>query len=288
MIDRLVIVLGKRLVGNQLTPEGEARIGAAFEALSHCDVDRTVLAICGGYSDSQTQSESAAMKMRFESLCLETGWDFPPAQVVIEQRSTNTIENMTCMAQTLLSSGVVNASQTIAVTLVSTDYHLKRILMVEKQMPEQGLLRLLIKRCAQHGLHLDISPSQAQHVSAPYPYAGERGQLFALVDQLTLYRVFLEGYQNRCFRDNVTNRHQAVFYQTRDTLQSVSDRLNDAQAPALVSVAGLLGEMMMLTKPPLRPESVSDALMVFDHNLTLLNRWCDPEQGHVGRWWGAR
>ncbi len=59
----------------------------------------------------------------------------------------------------LIDKGIFTAGADIDVIFASNDYHLKRIFEIQSLMDEQGLLRVLKQRCAEHGLNLHIDSS---------------------------------------------------------------------------------------------------------------------------------
>jgi len=70
------------------------------------------------------------------------------------------------VSRLLIQRGQCSEGSVLKVTFVSNDYHLKRIFEIQQLMDEQGLLRVLRERCAQHGVHLDIRHDLEAHVSA--------------------------------------------------------------------------------------------------------------------------
>ncbi|WP_254918555.1 hypothetical protein [Vibrio sp. V12_P9A6T4] len=56
--EHLYIVLGKRLVDQQLTLEGRSRVDGLVKALQRHDIDHSVIALCGGLTLGQQISEA--------------------------------------------------------------------------------------------------------------------------------------------------------------------------------------------------------------------------------------
>ncbi|MDV6252236.1 YdcF family protein [Vibrio sp. EA2] len=196
-LDNVVIVLGKRLVKNKLSPEGISRVQALVSSLGSLSIENTAILFCGGKTHGQNIAEADAMFRYFQILNKGLSRPFPESQILIENRSLNTFQNMKNAAEELCHSGLFQAAgyyqSPIKVTLVSNDYHLERIIEIQTLMDEQGLLRVLKTRCALMGLELSIALDIDRHISVPYPHHGTSAEAFLLLDELTTYRVYLEG-----------------------------------------------------------------------------------------------
>lgn len=196
-LDNVVIVLGKRLVKNKLSPEGVSRVQALVSCLDSWSMENTAILFCGGKTQGEEIAEADAMFSYFQTFNRGLSLPFPKSQILIENRSINTIQNMNNAADELCNSGLFQATRhgqsPIKVTLVSNDYHLERIIEIQTLMDEQGLLNVLKSRCASMGLELSIALEVDKHISVPYPHYGTSAQAFLLLDELTTYRVYLEG-----------------------------------------------------------------------------------------------
>ena len=192
-VKQVVLVLGKRLADNKLTEEGRSRVDALVKMLCLFDLSETAIIFCGGVASRQTASEAQAMAARFNTQYPLLVQSIPAGHLMLEGRSRNTVENIENAAYELIASGLCSPDQVIQFTLVSNDYHLERIIDIQILMPEQGLLTVLQQRCQQAGLQMVISLDGAQHCSVTYPHRGEQAEAFLLVDELTTYRVYLEG-----------------------------------------------------------------------------------------------
>ncbi len=117
----LILALGKRLVNNQLTLEGKSRVSALVEWLTAKQFSNPVIGFCGGYTDGQSVSEASAMADAFIQQCLKRGLNPSEMTLVLEQESTNTIENIECMAQTLIEKGIFTTGSDIDVIFASND-----------------------------------------------------------------------------------------------------------------------------------------------------------------------
>lgn len=284
-IKNLVVVLGKRLNKNELTAEGQGRVEAAIDYLDSRSNDEVAIAFCGGVTPGQTLSEAEVMYEYF--LQLESQLELPLSIQVrlLEKKSTNTIENIQNLALELIESGLFENGQQLNVIFVSNDYHLQRIFEIQSLMDAQGLLKVLEERCGQLGVSLNIERDIDQHVVVPYPHRTVQGQLFLLTDSLTTYRVYLEG--------TVAGRFVGQEQQTRKVpaqlgLEAIDKAIQlseSGQFSLLDSLLPLLLNCIEQTPVGTDKEKVREYLALLDTNLTLLNRYLDPEQDLDTRWW---
>ncbi|CAH1567967.1 conserved hypothetical protein [Vibrio jasicida] len=273
-LNKVVIILGKRLVHDQLSAEGRSRVEALLNVLNEFCFETTALVFCGGVTQGQTVSEADAMYRYFYQLAKAREIDFPEQQVIIENRSLNTVQNMQNAAAELLRSGLCEAGQTIDVTLLSNDYHLERIIEIQTLMDEQGLLRVLKSRCAEMGVKLNISLDLSHHVSVPYPNTGVLAEAFLLFDELTTYRVYLEGVKRGAFERDLAE----VRAKPLDIVLSAIEKLQALDLEP--EVRGQIAEMKKAIEMTAFDDSVvaaEQALAVFHPILTTLNLQLDPE-----------
>ncbi|HHI5411249.1 TPA: YdcF family protein [Vibrio metoecus] len=279
----IFIVLGKRLNSDQLTLEGKSRVEGLISALQ-CHENQTALVVfCGGVTQRQSASEAQRMYEYFQTRCQQLALSLPHIQVLLEQQSTSTVENIEHVAQVLLTSGHLRVGDTLTLTLVSNDYHLKRIFEIQQLMDEQGLLRTLDERCQQAGVRLNISRDLNAHISVPYPHRSQQGVRFLWVDELTTYRVFLEGVTVNAFQRPLEEVRQAP-YQIAQTALAQLRRHCENEFIMLAQLA-LIATVVESEADLTTAASVGDLLAVLDTELTLLNRLCDPELDRTGRWW---
>ena len=284
-IKNLVVVLGKRLNKNELTAEGQGRVEAAIDYLVSRSNDEVAVAFCGGVTPGQTLSEAEVMYEYF--LQLESQLESPLSiqARLLEKKSTNTIENIHNLALELIESGLFENGQQLNVIFVSNDYHLQRIFEIQSLMDAQGLLKVLEERCGQLGVSLNIERDIEQHVVVPFPHRSVQGQLFLLTDSLTTYRVYLEG--------TVAGRFVGQEQQTRkipaqlglDAIDKATQLSESGQFSLLNSLLPLLLNCIEETPVGTDKEKVREYLALLDTNLTLLNRYLDPEQDLDTRWW---
>ncbi|KQB06489.1 hypothetical protein CGT94_14840 [Vibrio metoecus] len=279
----IFIVLGKRLNSDQLTLEGKSRVEGLISALQ-CHENQTALVVfCGGVTQRQSASEAQRMYEYFQTRCQHLALSLPHVQVLLEQQSTSTVENIEHVAQVLLTSGHLRVGDTLTLTLVSNDYHLKRIFEIQQLMDEQGLLRTLDERCQQAGVRLNISRDLNAHISVPYPHRSQQGVRFLWVDELTTYRVFLEGVTVNAFQRPLEEVRQAPYQIAQTALAQL--RRHCENEPIMLAQLALVATVVESEADLTTTASVGDLLAVLDTELTLLNRLCDPELDRTGRWW---
>ncbi|PFG57704.1 DUF218 domain-containing protein [Vibrio sp. ES.051] len=275
-LDNVVIILGKRLVNSRLTAEGISRVAALSDSLSSLPIDNTLLIFCGGRVSDQTVSEADAMYAYFKRLNASSLVSFPQHQVLIENRSLNTFQNMRNAAQVLCDSGLVPlpSQHLINVTLLSNDYHLERIIEIQTLMDEQGLLRVLKTNCASKGVQLNIPLDISQHISVPYPHKGILAEAFLHLDELTTYRVYLEGVKKGSFQRDLSVVRAQPLSIARKAIEQLQVLPLDQDTLQLVEVIKKAVEMTALNESF---DATEQALSVLHPTLTRLNRRLDPE-----------
>ncbi|MEZ8824483.1 YdcF family protein [Vibrio amylolyticus] len=284
IIDRVVILLGKRLQNNALTLEGKSRVDALLDFLPKQNVSNTALLFCGGLTKGQNISESQSMYDYF--LLNEKSTDFPESHILLEQNSTSTVENIQHGSAALLESGLLSERGPLEVVFVSNDYHLDRIFEIQTLMDEQGLLGVLRARCLEQGVNLKISYQLSDHVCVDYPHSGFQSELFLKVEALTTYRVYLEGVVAGVFKRELSSVREAPLRIAMQALTGIEDLLKQSSDyELLVGLMDVLEKSITETVPDLPIKKVREYLAVLDTNLTLLNRYLDPESQLETRWW---
>ncbi|EJG0969352.1 YdcF family protein [Vibrio parahaemolyticus] len=275
-LGNVVIVLGKRLVNNQLSAEGISRVEALAAKIREMPMENTALVFCGGKTQGQSISEADAMYAYFQTLNTSLAKPFPTSQVLLENRSLNTFENMRNAAKVLCESGLfpLPSQAAVEVILLSNAYHLERILEIQTLMDEQGLLRVLKSQCASVGLDLHISLDIQKHISVLYPHQGPLAEAFLLLDELTTYRVYLEGVKSGAFQRDLTSVRAQPLLRAKQAINQLR------ALPLEMDVLQQIAEMKKAIEMTAFDESVATAeraLEVFHPILTALNRRLDPE-----------
>jgi hypothetical protein len=289
-INHLLIVLGKRLNENKLTDEGISRVDALVKYLVEPLVEesnqQTAVAFCGGITKGQTLSEADAMHQYFRKLENQRAHPFPLGAILLEQHSTNTVENIQNLASEMVASGLFTRGQSVQVTFVSNDYHLQRIFEIQSLMDEQGLLKVLIEKCSALGVELQVDRRLEAHVAVPYPHQSAQGQLFLLMDVLTTYRVYLEGVCAGVFKRDLKLVRREPERLSLEALIAVKALVEGAPHFDIVySLLPVLERCIQQTSVGTNIKKVREYLALLDTNLTLLNRYLDPESDHAHRWW---
>nr|ELA9413202.1 YdcF family protein [Vibrio parahaemolyticus] len=275
-LGNVVIVLGKRLVNNQLSAEGISRVEALAANIREMPMENTALVFCGGKTQGQSISEADAMYAYFQTLNTSLAKPFPTSQILLENRSLNTFENMRNAAKVLCESGLfpLPSQAAVEVILLSNAYHLERILEIQTLMDEQGLLRVLKSQCASVGLDLHISLDIQKHISVLYPHQGPQAEAFLLLDELTTYRVYLEGVKSGAFQRDLTSVRAQPLLRAKQAINQLR------ALPLEMDVLQQISEMKKAIEMTAFDESVATAeraLEVFHPILTALNRRLDPE-----------
>ncbi|UPR36855.1 YdcF family protein [Vibrio cyclitrophicus] len=289
-INHLLIVLGKRLNENKLTDEGISRVDALVRYLAEPLVEesnqQTAVAFCGGVTKGQTLSEADAMHQYFRMLEKQREHPFSLGAILLEQHSTNTVENIQNLASEMIKSGLFTRGQSVQVTFVSNDYHLQRIFEIQSLMDEQGLLKVLIEKCSALGVELQIDRRLDAHVAVPYPHQSPQGQLFLLMDVLTTYRVYLEGVVAGSFERGLESVRQEPERLSIEALVKARGWIESSHRFDIVNtLIPVLERCILQTPVGTDIKKVREYLALIDTNLTLLSRYLDPESDHTHRWW---
>ncbi|AMG02605.1 YdcF family protein [Vibrio mimicus] len=277
------VVLGKRLNSDALTVEGKSRVDGLLSALQCHENSSALIVFCGGVTAGQTVSEAQRMHEYFQQQVQQKGLVLQHVDVLLELQSTSTVENIEHLAHVLLASQRLHAGETLSLTLVSSDYHLKRIFEIQDLMDEQGLLHTLDERCLQAGVKLDIPRDLNAHVCVPYPYSCEQGMRFLWVDELTTYRVFLEGVVAGTFQRPLPDVYYQPYHIAKTALTQLRQLMH--QDSVMLSMLALIEAIVESSAYLKDEEKVREELAILDTQLTLLNRLCDPELERTGRWW---
>lgn len=275
-IFKVVIVLGKRLVNDQLTAEGISRVEALLDLMPTLTDQNCALVFCGGVLEGQSVSEAKAMHDYFKQLYLSNS--SINDRTVLEDRSLNTVENISNAADKLIESQLCQIGQEVEFLFVSNDYHLERVFEIQHLLDEQGLLRVLKSKCQKSGLRVNLDYDLNQHCVVPYPHSGEQAEGFLAVDALTTYRVYLEGVNREAFQRDLELVRREPFNIAMAALSCLK-RLDISQAVQcrLARVESIIRQ----TTPGLTIEELTPLLVELDTHLKSLNRYFDPEQTSV-------
>ncbi|GAL18162.1 hypothetical protein JCM19235_6715 [Vibrio maritimus] len=284
--EHLIVVLGKRLNNDALTPEGESRVQALVDRAMTQDLSNTIVAFCGGVTNGQSLSEAEAMHRRFLELVPLVKQESIGA-LIIEDESTNTVENIRNLAEKLIDSGLASNNKPLTVTLLSSDYHLKRVFTIQKLLDEQGLLKHLKHCCGEVGLTINLSYETQEHILVPYPHNCLSGQLFVLIDQLTIYRVFLEGQMNNVFTkpiEELISKPYEIAVTALDGINGILD-INNKECLLLMEQMPIIRALVDNSANTQSATCVYEYLPLLDTLLTFFNRYVDPEQDQSVKWW---
>lgn len=199
-VSEVFLVLGKRLVDGQLTLEGRSRVVKLAEMLAETNVSRLAIVFCGGKQGEIALSEGDAMRNFFYQHFPDLAQKISHERVLVEDQSTTTVENLLNALNKLMDSQLCLPGDRLQIRLVSNDYHIERVVEIEKILPEQGLIGQCVRAGEKAGLTLTIPLDVNQHLIAAYPYDTEASKAFLLLDQLTSYRVYLEGVVNHVYQ----------------------------------------------------------------------------------------
>ncbi|OIN23885.1 YdcF family protein [Vibrio barjaei] len=282
--DQLIVVLGKRLNKNALTLEGVSRVEEILRHVSSNDCSSSIIAFCGGVTNGQSVSEARLMFEAFET-GLSPMDNSNVGAVLLEEESTSTVENIIHLSEVLLESELLQNGAKIEVKFVSNDYHLERMLTIQSLLDEQGLLRYLKSECQRAGLNLNISPDIQSHFSVPYPHSCVNGQLFTLLDELTTYRVYLEGVRDNVFRRPLSEVIVKPLSIAHCALAQLEVLVSPTTHAVLYDQLPALKSAVERTSSTENISEIENDLSLFDTLLNYLNRYLDPERDESIKWW---
>ncbi|MGR5295530.1 YdcF family protein [Vibrio mediterranei] len=282
--DQLIVVLGKRLNKNALTLEGMSRVEEILRHVSSNDCSSSIIAFCGGVTNGQSVSEARLMFEAFET-GLSPMDNSNVGAVLLEEESTSTVENIIHLSEVLLESELLQNGAKIEVKFVSNDYHLERMLTIQSLLDEQGLLRYLKSECQRAGLNLNISPDIQSHFSVPYPHSCVNGQLFTLLDELTTYRVYLEGARDNVFRRPLSEVIVKPLSIAHCALAQLEVLVSPTTHAVLYDQLPALKSAVERTSSTENISEIENDLSLFDTLLNYLNRYLDPERDESIKWW---
>ncbi|MBA5760771.1 YdcF family protein [Vibrio sp. 404] len=273
-VTEVVVVLGKRLVDNQLTAEGRSRIETLARLLPELNCDALAVIFCGGRTPDQEVSEAQAMLSYLTTHFPKSAQCIKPGRILLEDRSTTTIENIANASAELIESRLCVVGSPVTVRLLSNDYHIERIIEIERLMPEQGLLNYLKLEAHKVGLELVVSLDEAQHIVATYPNQTSLGKAFLLVDQLTTYRVYLEGRVAGVFQRSLMEVREQPYQVAVIALEQLLNLPVMRQHTATLLRLREIIEQSTLSLDSLQLEQL---LVEYNQRLLALNRSTDPE-----------
>lgn len=184
----VVIVLGKKLIRDQITVELATRVHELVKQLKAKKLKPDLVCFTGGKQPGGLVSEAVAGYTYFRQLCERDGVETTSFEFYLDEHAKNSIENIRNVLAEVKRRLGGTAGQ-CRFTLVSSDYHLRRLDEVHYLTSQQSLLSEL----EQAGLTWD-------YVQAPYPFHVSADPVTAwlakinlLRDELTFVRVNLEG-----------------------------------------------------------------------------------------------
>lgn len=237
---QVVVVFGKRLVGDKFTVEFAKRVTTLVKQIATGQLTPDTICFAGGRSGSGplekghlaedgAVSEASAGYLFFRSLCDEVGVDASQFEYIVEEQSTNTRENIDNVLKEVRARYGADSLATSHFTLVSSDYHLIRIQEVHRISPRRSFL-----------FALEVASGTWNCIFAAYPFCVSQdpttaflGRAMILANDLSIVLVNLASVvDDRQFlaRENIA-RLSETFAKMRDMFRVV-----DRTAAAPVSV----------------------------------------------------
>lgn len=271
-------VLGKRLNQHQLTQEGRDRVDWLISELLSSKVNSAelCLAFCGGRTQGQAHTEAARLRDYFHQRLAEHGRQWPDSELLLEEHSTNTRENISELSRLLQHQGRLQAGDHLHLRLLSSEHHLQRIYDVQQWLPEQGLLGLIEQDCQAAGIQLHWS---ARTLGAPYSFSGWRADGYLHLQSLTLYRVYLDAVLANNIKRSLARARATPLAVAQQALAQLQRLAQDPQAPSwFVAILQLLRQLVEHSAPECTQAELSAQHALLEHNFRWLSHWLDPDQ----------
>jgi hypothetical protein len=187
----VAIVLGKKLIHDQITVEYASRVRALLEFIKEKNEAVVLIFFTGGKQHGGFASEAVAGYTYFRQLCGQSMTvDSTSFEYYLDEDATNTIQNIHNVVAEVRRR-LRDTNKQCHCTLVSNDYHVKRLKEIHKETPEQSLLKELEET------------GTVDFVEAPYPFLNSSdpvtrwfGKINLLRDELACVRANLEGILN--------------------------------------------------------------------------------------------
>lgn len=159
----VVVLFGKRLIRDQVSVEYAKRIVTLVKQLASRAIEPELICFTGGRTSGGCVSEAAAGYAFFRSVCEEAGLDATQYSYMLEEKSTNTLQNVQNVISALKRRCTPELISNCHFTLVSSDYHLIRL---------QEVHRLNSLDSALHPLRL--FSATWSYIFAAYPFCVSR------------------------------------------------------------------------------------------------------------------
>lgn len=261
-----MIVLGKKLINGRITREYADRIGFLTQELKLGKINPDLIGFSGGKTEFTTQSEAEEGEKYFKSL--EKKLSLSVFETFCESQSKNTVENIRNIL-THVYGYIDFPAKEISLELLSSDYHLDRLEIIDERMKTQSLLKPIREMVGELNL-----------LRVPYPYTRNYdhiqtwcSKLYRIVDKLTVTRVniegVLDGHMEKILSQNLEDFGDNLYELSKNMQTSYSNDLERQKIQTEVNCALLwlipyyfrLGSMCRYDKL----SSQDKKLLSFDH-----------------------
>lgn len=218
----IVVVFGKRLIRDQVSVEYAKRIITLVKQLANGSLEPHIVCFTGGRAPNGQVSEAAAGYAFFRSVCEESGVNVDDYSYLLEEKSSNTVQNIQNIISNLRRRCNPEALTNCHFTLVSSDYHLIRLQEVHRLCVQESAL-----------FPLKLFSASWNFIFAAYPFCVSRdpataflGRAIVLANDLSTVIVNLSGaVNNRQFmaKENV-HRLQETFAKLSDMYRVIDSR----------------------------------------------------------------
>ena len=181
------VVLGKQLRDQRITREYAGRVDFLIRVLSVNPSRFDMIAFCGGSQGPNRSTEAKAGLDYFKNASSHLAERYSE-RIFLDETSSTTIENVRHLVEHISTSANF-AGKARLVTILSSDYHIQRLEIVDACIPEQSLLRQ-IRELADE---LTLLKAPYYYDSVEDPFRRWLAILYRLTDTLTIMCVNIEG-----------------------------------------------------------------------------------------------
>lgn len=224
----IVLIFGKRLIRDQVSVEYAKRIVTLVKQIAAGQLDPDIICFAGGRpNDGSCLSEAAAGYSFFRSVCDEAGVDVSSYSYLLEEKSSNTLQNVRNVINELRRRCTEDSLVHCHFTLISSDYHLIRLQEVHRYNARQSAL-----------FPLQLFSATWSYIFAAYPFCVSRdpvtaflGRSIVLANDLGIVLVNLNAaIADRQFiaRENL-HRLNETFAELREMYRVIDSRASSVR-----------------------------------------------------------
>nr|UXY87237.1 hypothetical protein 1634Bnrm2_p037 [Cryptomonas sp.] len=214
-IFHVAVVFSKHLIPGQISVEFSRRIGTMLTNIKSGKFKPNVISFIGGRRYKNLISDALLGYIYFRNLSLKTKTDLRGFEFLIEEFSSNVHENFLNFLTNIRKKYGEGIKQKYHFTLISSDYHLVRILEIYKLSGKCSILTPLYKTRYTWGCLLAAYP----FCVSPRPILSFLGRVRYLVNNLVMIVLNMKSLDEN--NDLITKKKPNMFFQMNKKLESI-------------------------------------------------------------------